>query len=407
MIGEESIVATYTPKVRPRFFFKPVGDASKSTHSKTSGSQIAFVGSDPAAGADRNYVYDLDSGALTPIPGSLDPIGLFGTSLISVPLEDEQGRLHLAFYDLRARPLPDFAAEWPGSAARSLLPPDRAPSGRYQSMGVLARKGTRVRFRMITDGHEGGDFRDYEADFGPTPATLRALSATRPLCPNLRRGNAPLKLKLPMISKDGKSLGAFDLATQQMRIFALDSKGWCTEREDALLGRGDVGKVDFSADATQVAFHFSDRSLQLSPITFGVPEPAWQLRSAIFDLRDQSYRMLPFFGKGVQTYYPAFLPNGHVLVLKADAERTEFVEVDPEKLKRVSRSTIERYARLSEEAFAGIRQLSQSWMEQCFLEADTSHRKHRVLSLFSMTRAQCLSLARKNHLERVCDALEP
>ena len=112
-IGEDSVVATHVPNIRPKYFFKPVGDDSK-----IGTLQIAFVGTDPADGADRNYLYHPRTGALMPIPGALDPIGLFATSLISVPLEDEKGNLHIAFYDLRT-------LSSPGLEINRLLPLDR------------------------------------------------------------------------------------------------------------------------------------------------------------------------------------------------------------------------------------------------------------------------------------------
>jgi hypothetical protein len=208
-----------------------------------------------------------------------------------------------------------------------------------------------------------------------------------------------------MISKDAQSLAGFDLEQQKMRFFSLHPDGTCSEKDGTSLDRGDIGKIDFSPDASAIAFHFSDRSLQFSPLTFGIPEPSWQLRSTVFDFQSQTYRMLPFFGKGVQTYYPSFLPNGHLLVLKTTEENSEFLEIDVARLKPVSRQVIDRYLKMSSEEFASIRKLSQAWMEQCLIDPTRSERSSRVLSLFSLTREQCRELASKDHLEAVCEQL--
>ena len=387
--GQELVVKSYHPPYSPKYFFKPAGLQG----------EIAFVGEDEKTTRDQNYLYELASGKLTPIPGRLDPMGLYQTDLLSVPLDDDKGGLRLAFFDVR---------ELRKNSLRTkpLLPPDQSLSGRYQSMGVLQRSGSKVKFRVITDGHLGGEFRDYEVNFSHVPATLRPLTPVRLLCKNLRdQGSGILKLKLPMISKDATYLSAFDLNEQKMRVFQLGQNGSCIETVRNLLNRGDSGKFDFSEDAKQVAFHYSDRSLDLTPLEFGVPESSWQLRGAVYDFENDTYQLLPFFGKGTNLYYPAFLPNGNVLALKTDGQSYDFLEVNLAKAKRLSRASLEAYANLSDLEFSGIQKITERWMNVC-LDSDLfGIRTHRLLSFFSFSKEQCLGLAALDHVEKTCDLL--
>lgn len=333
--GQDQIIAKIPVPHEPKYFFKPVGTAQ----------EIAFVGSDqPVLRAhtaqlghdltthDQNFLFNLETRALTPIPGRLDPIGLFKTDLVSIPHENLDGSLSMEFYDLR-----DLRKN--GIKAHPLLPADSTLSGRYQSMGVVKREGDVITLRMITDGHSGGEFRDYQVDFGSFPAKLKPLSSAQMICKNIRSQSSRewLDIKLPMISKDAQWFSGFDLKSQKMKVFKLDSEGRCFETVTPALDRGDVGKFDFSPDAAAVAFHYSDRSLETTPLQFGVPENDWQLRSAIFNFKKQTYQLLPFSGPGVNSYYPAFLPNGKVLVLERQDQEYFFVMMDPSRRRSACR----------------------------------------------------------------------
>ena len=362
----------FEPKTQPKYFFKPVG----------SGHEIGFVGFEKKTFQDQNTILNLDTGSTVIIPGEFDPIGLYGTDLITIPLQDGKGSLVMNFYDLRE-------LRTQGLKTKPILTPDRSLTGRYQSMGVISKSGSKIKFRLITDGQGSGEFKDFEADFSTLPLSLKPLSETHPICRNLYHKGKALSLKLPMISKDAHFFSAFDTDQQLMRLFRIDSDGKCTETKGPAIDRGDIGKLDFSPDSKQVAFHFSDRSLDYNPIEFGSPLPSWQLRSAIYDLEHDTYQILPFSGLGASTYYPAFLPNGNVLVLEIQDDHFQFVEIRPDASHAIPRAEIERLYRIKNEDFAPFQWLSNQWMEQCSKSVTRSMRYNRLLLIFSWTKEQC------------------
>lgn len=397
-IHSDAEVQAYAPMVQPKYFFKPVGSAH----------EIAFVGFDPKDSADHNYLFNLDTGQTTIIPGVLDPIGLFNTNLVAIPLYQPDGQMRMSFYDLD-----DLHKN--GTHAPPLLAPDQTLQGRYQSMGILSQSGSRTRFRIITDGHFGGDFRDFEVDFSRHPAKLKPVSKTRMLCSNLRKKGEYLNYKLPMISKNAKLFSAFDVTSQQMKVFELTEKGACQEISGPAFGKGDIGKLDFSPDGESMAFHYSDRSLDYTPIEFGAPLPSWQLKSAVYHRSDQSYQVLPISGFDASTYFPAFLPNGNLMTLEIHDDQARFLEFRLDHLKRISREKIEKLYQIKSEDFFPYQWLSEQWMSQCSSVVTKSMRYNRLLMIFGWTKAQCLEviasakrLPSKNEMQiikSVCDLL--
>jgi hypothetical protein len=390
-------ITSYALPVVPKYFFKPVGISQESA------GEIAFVGIDPKTQKDQNFIFNLTDKSITAIPGNLDPIGLLGTDLVSVPLDDGDGHLKMAFYDLR-----DFRKN--GLQSTPLLPPDTSLNGRYQSLGTLPQTQGAVglvHFRILTDGNYGGQFRDFEVDIKSIPATLRPISMTKVLCPNLRKNKkSDLNLKLPMLSKDGQFFSAFDLDQQQMKIFDLDSKnGFCREQKNRIPGRGDIGKLDFSMDSQQVAFHYSDRNLELSPLTFAKPSFTWALRSTIYDLNRQAYLLLPFGGPGTNSYYPSFLQNGHILFLQIQSEDSEvkpdtfrLIEVIPPKKNTngwILASDLERLRTKMNQDPAPYQWISQEWLNRCTSSPGKSDPFHRLLSILSLSHEQCEGLIQR------------
>ncbi len=374
----DPIVRHFSPPVKPKYFFKPVGNQN----------EIAFVGEAPGTQEDQNFLLNTITGQITPIPGRLDPIGLFNTDLLSVPIDDDNGGTKMSFYDLR-----QLRAK--GLATPPLYQSDESLMGRYQSLGTLRCVKNRVRFRIITDGNEGGNFRDFEVNFDAFPAKLRPLHPTRLLCSNLRDPKTHfMNHKLPMLSKNGQQVAFYDLAARLMKVYQIHPQtGNCTLLATPFPSRGDIGKFDFSPDSSQAAFHYSDRNLDLNVQTFGRPAVQWQLRSAVFDFKKQAYQLLPFFGKGANTYYPAFLDQQHILTLQLTDDQLEFIEVDLSRLPYFAKTQIENLVHLTNEEFAPFQALSDRFTEQCYLDTLRSTRANRILGLLALDETQCLELA--------------
>jgi hypothetical protein len=395
---------------RPKYFFKPVwtGDwvgvvGGPESRSLVNASRIGDPKEADRLGiGDQNYLFQRSAQKWIPIPGALDPIGLMGYPLLAVPLDTPQGELQMAFYDVR-----ELVKR--GLDAKAIWLRSERHAGRYQSLGLLkVLHAQRIRFRMLTDGSEGGDFQDFEADFSAQPVVVRAVSRVRKLCQNLRRKGRPLNLKLPMISKEGNRIAGFDVQEQKMKVYDLEDNGSCSLVSDAFLSEGDVGKVDFAPGGHQWAFHFSDRSLDAEPSTFGAPRETWQLRSAIYDKYSQSFRVLPFSGLGSNSYFPAFLPGGHVLILESTPEDISLVEYDPVRLPMVYQSTLQKYISVSRDDFYPIQQITDQMIKECYQEPNPSLRSNRLISLLSLSVSQCYSLADRAglaHGRRWCDSL--
>jgi hypothetical protein len=386
-IAQSGIVKRSTPPLEPMYFFKAIGEHSILTFTAKDAERV------------QNVWYNLENEKFQPIPGSLDPVGLFGTPLLSVTSYNSNGSFGIQFYDFR-----EFRD--PKSTGNPILvEPPEPPRGRYQSLGILSRRGNRVTFRLVTD-QNGGDYRDYEANFASIPLKLRPLSSVKAVCPNLRKNpKKPFRLHLPMISKDGKWFSAFDTTDQLMQIFELKPDGQCTPKSSPSLAPGDTGKLDFSATSDQVAYHFSDRSFRYSPGEFPAPEPSWQLRSLVYEFSSDTYRMLPFFGPDTNTYYPTFLPNGNIVVLATSPSTSAFYEVDPKLLKPISRKQLESYLKVRDQDFEPLQKLSQRWNENCQSDFVRSMRTVRMFQLMSLSFESCLELAAPLHLESLCQTL--
>ena len=66
----------------------------------------------------------------------------------------------------------------------------------------------------------------------------------------------------------------------------------------------------------------------------------------------QTYQLLPFAGQGSNTYYPAFMPNGHVMFLQMKGDGFEYVEVDLSQARSIPATQIDSIKKLNSDDFA-------------------------------------------------------
>lgn len=109
--------------------------------------------------------------------------------------------------------------------------------------------GSRV-YRVLTSWYEGVVFRDYRVTYeaaGSGPVVeIRPLGGPVATCANL-----DVAISLPIMSKDGRELGARDEETGTTKLYGVDDDGRCTERLDLGLP---TGKIAFDHDGGRIAF---------------------------------------------------------------------------------------------------------------------------------------------------------
>jgi hypothetical protein len=315
--------AEKTVKIKgvPGFFFKvhPDGDI------------ITFIE------AEHNTMVDLNTGAELPTVGNIDPVwspdGKFLTHPGGGSEESEKpgkGKNHeelgLQFY-----PSKDIIEATKAGKYKDVKPVNSKLGGVYQSIGVN-KDGS---YNIISDqnGVSMGNF-SYSAEGGPK---LNG-DIAKP-CSNFPE----MGTDLPMISKDGRFLSAYDQKSKSTKIYKLHGK----ECDLALdLGYG-TGKVSFNKDSSQIAFHvdqFSDFQdgyfsgvgkdkiknvvvLNIEETTDGKLKPSsWALASKNVKPGDGGY--YPDFDKHGNLYFMEDIDNNFQFV-KVSPRNLEFREMEP------------------------------------------------------------------------------
>lgn len=218
----------------PSFFFK--------VHS--SGKYISYTLPKDPQNPNRagiNHLLNTETGDNSVIPGPWDPVFVGDTGLMVMPISDSQ--VSYAFYSLNAL-VKYLDGTWPRGSAADVV-------GYYQSAGVLehAANGD-SHIRLIAEARTGAHpMQDFV--YGADHKTVAPTGAMTLLCPGHQ-------LKLPMLSKDGRFLGALDLATNTTGIFALGLDGSCSKAKDLGIK---TGKLNFSYDNKKVTYHIYNRAV--------------------------------------------------------------------------------------------------------------------------------------------------
>ncbi len=188
---------------------------------------------------NTNYLMKTADARTTAIPGPFDPVfNVDGTSMI-LPIQGGARNIYYGLYSVD-----DL---WRSGISTAPRLTDTEMHGVYQSVGELRRQGDRRWYRVIAETATQHPIREYE--WNARTGAFAAAGEIKFACPNYR-------IKLPMISKDGREIGGIDLATRTSAIFRINDDGGCTKVLDIGLR---TGKMNFSHDGTKVLFHvFSD-----------------------------------------------------------------------------------------------------------------------------------------------------
>lgn len=196
------------------------------------------------------YLLDLTSGDRPRAPGTIDFVPSPDGRIFVTP---GIGREGLEFYD--AREVLREAARGRGAEVRPLFT-DRDMRDQYPSVGILRadRDGRRTTYRVLTSWFDAVVYRDYQ---------VRGLAASG--APRVRPRGPPVRacpgmqVSLPIMTQDGRELGARDESTGTTKIFALGAGGTCREVLDLGLP---TTKVAFAPDGRRVAFAVPPRAIR-------------------------------------------------------------------------------------------------------------------------------------------------
>lgn len=257
---------------------------------------------------DQNHLLELATGGIKEIPGRFDPMFAHDDETMVIPLS-RNSKYTCAFYDL-ATVLRE------GREANPLHVDDELVCV-YQSIGLLERDKARSRFRLVSEG-VGLRMRDFARD--------RASGVVAPVGPG-KGLCAGFNLKLPMISKNGRELGAFDLDRNSSVILSVDDDGTCAVK-DVLKVWG--GKMSFSYDGRYAAVHvFQREDRRLVTEFVEVPDDEHVANIFVFDRKTKRLRAVTQNPSG-NSLYPEFTESGTLIYIHHPVDKSQkvrFVEV--------------------------------------------------------------------------------
>ena len=295
----------------PQYFFKPI--PSQGTGDNSHDVSLISTGS--------NVQLNMENGRHHGIPGPFDGVPSPDGQLMVVPDESTQG---LLFFDrdnltTSSTPLFDDARQ---SGNRHLR-------GVYHSVGLLpGAQGNQRTYRVITDtlttaGTQGVPlsrlmYKDYRTTMGANgPEFASNVELPRPLCPNLKG-----LYKLPMLSKDGQQLAAYDVQSGTTKIFNVNASG-CSVKRD--LGFA-TGKVEFSPDGQSITFAADSYPTNAQAVTW-YEQPSSSKNFQVYVLDMGNGRMRQISHTDGNAYYPSFTRDGQVVYLE-QTSRLEYQVVE-------------------------------------------------------------------------------
>jgi len=299
----------------PQFFYKPSPD----------GKYVAFTAyRNQNSRGDDNYIMDLATGEKTGAPGPWDPYFALNSELMVAPTSGASAYQFFLVEDIMRD----------GSYAEPLIT-DRSMHGYYQSLGILNEDNFSITYRMVVERGNTHWIRSYVYD--KRAQTVKALGQPVWACSNQR-------IKLPMLSKDGREIGALSLDSNTSKVFRLLDDGTCIEQLN--VGRK-VGKLGFSYDGRYIAYHEYDGFFNRQNDSY-TSVPTTSSRSDIF-IYDRVAKKETRVTNNIQdnSIYPEFLWNGDLIVANYPRDRSKpssFVILRP----NLSESPAERSKKLED-----------------------------------------------------------
>lgn len=183
---------------------------------------------------------------------------------------------------------------------------DNEMKGYYQSVGFLKRSSEGANVRVLA---YYGLFRDYKI----SGQSISPLGPPKRFCEGI-------DLKLPMLSKDGKTLSGWNVDAQKTVLYSLKDDGKCKPYYSLDFM---VGKMDFSYDNKYVAFHASSDGK-------GAISDSLEIKQQIFVMNLKSKKIVKLSTGTDILYYPHFGENGLLYALKFNkaADKYSVLEID-------------------------------------------------------------------------------
>jgi hypothetical protein len=352
----------------PSWFFRPFPVSNRVSYSDNS----------------NNYVVDLDTGHETLIPGEYDGVPTPDERYLTTPVPKD-GTRHTNVMNIHS-----MAGALSGSTAPLIADADF--DGVYQSTGILHDLGPETTYRIITDMNDLS-FRDYQIAHatGETDATVTPLGPPTALC-------AGMKLKLPMLSKDGRHLSALDIDAGTTKIFEFDPAGRCTETHDLGIK---TGKADFSYDGGKLTFHAMNND-SLEGGYFNTPSDAMVSNVYVFDLRTRELRRLTQ-NTDSNAVYPAFRRDGKIVYMEHPRQaefgprQASFVVADPGLARPVAYDAVlGRCVNTPRgEQYPALVALGSLWSRLCSFYGISTGPTASALTTLSLNPAQCRQMVER------------
>ncbi|MBY0517887.1 MAG: hypothetical protein K2P81_13335 [Bacteriovoracaceae bacterium] len=279
----------------PEYFFKPMPPQGPQDNRE----EVSIIS------RDGNVFYDMKTGNYRRVPGSIDGTATPDGQFMVTPMTG------LTFYDR------DTVN---GSSAPAFEDTANTLEGVYQSVGLLPGSNDKKVYRAITDtlttGNTRGNslmYKDFSTKPGPNGPVFDANNhPAKPLCSNL--GSSPFKL--PMISKDGKMLAAFDVNSGTTKIFNVKQTNGvsnCELKKD--LGFA-TGKVEFSNDGNKIVFAADSHPTISNDVTwYEQPTQDQNFNVYVVDMKEDSIQRISKLKKG-SAYYPSFWKDDSVVYME-------------------------------------------------------------------------------------------
>jgi hypothetical protein len=277
--------------------------------------------------ADSNNMWlNLTTGEQSEVPGYRDAVPSADGLLLSV--SGNQRSLNLFPIDAKGRYTTPTVADL------------KMPHA-YQSISVLSEneKDQKKTYRVLIDNNQGAAlYKDYTVTYDnnkvPSVSPEQLTKEPKSICTQVEMKpdsnghksirytqgeGTPLyfKMKLPMLSKNGQLLSAFDPVDQVTRIYKIDPDHPEKCVEEYNLGIP-TGKVEFSPDNSKVVFHANSEPGVSD--WFENPYPDSQTDAFSLDLKSNKYKRLSSRSrdsrKAGSSYYPSYRADGSVVFLR-------------------------------------------------------------------------------------------
>lgn len=234
-IVKGSVNRTVAINGRPSFFFKVHGSGNFISYT------IAKNASNPGS-EGINHLVDVRSNADIILPGPWDPVFVAGTEFMVLPQTANPGNMVYELRDLNELLVSNY------NSFLSFIP---GVKGLYQSVGVLKDDGVVMQGRLMAeDGYQDHAVQDFS--YNRNAKTIEfAHSSFKRICPNV-------KIKLPMLSKDGQYLGGRDVAAKKSAIWKINANYSCTKVKEF---PANTGKLNFNYNSTKATYHIYNQAV--------------------------------------------------------------------------------------------------------------------------------------------------